>query len=83
MDSFVFFDFIVIMILFLIWRNNLDDSGCVKCFFGVVKNYILGFRFWNLSEYEVLKDGFEVFGMIDNVMLEILEKFFFVFYKIV
>lgn len=82
-DSFVFSDLIAIMILFLTRWNNPDDSGCAKCLFGVVKNYILGFRSWNLSEHVVLKDGFEALGMTDNVMSEISEKFLSVFHKTV
>lgn len=82
-DSYVFSDLIAIMIIFLTSCNNPNDNGCAKCLFGVVKNYILGFRSWNLSKCEVLKDGFEALGMTDTVMSEISDKFLTVFHKTV
>lgn len=73
MNGFVFFDFGVIVILYLIMFNNIIfknffvfniSDEFVKWFFFVLKCYILSYRIWDLNKNEVLEDGFNVLGIL-------------------
>lgn len=55
----------------------------MKCIFGVLKYFILDLRFWDLNKFNYLKDGLDVLSIIFVVMLEILDRFMILYYKIV
>lgn len=71
MCSYIFFDFIIVVI---VYYGNLKSI-----FFGVLRYFINCFRFWNLSYFLILREGWDVLCIVFNILFKILEKMMLIY----